>query len=141
MAKVLRMKFNGNRVGTPLLASKSKIRNLLAELDLDVLHVQMPYSPLFAARVIRAASPETRIVGSFHVLPNGWLESLGARMLGWALHRSRKKIDYYIANTHTTAIFYHSAWGASSVVIPNPVNLDRFYGCLLYTSPSPRDRG
>ncbi len=138
LAKVLRLKFNGNRVGTPLPVSMRKVRRLLAELDLDVLHVQMPYSPFFAAKVIRAADPKTKIVGSFHVLPNGWLESLGARMLGWALYRSRKRIDICISNTHNTSIFYHSAWGVASEIIPNPVNLDRFYQAQARPHNSPK---
>jgi len=48
IANNIRVRFNKNRLSIPLPTSRSAIRNLLDELQLDVLHVQMPYSPLFA---------------------------------------------------------------------------------------------
>ena len=38
----MRFKFNGNRVGIPKPASRSKVKQLLAEQDFDVVHVQLP---------------------------------------------------------------------------------------------------
>lgn len=126
LAKVVRLKFNGNRVGTPLPANKKKIQKLLRKLNLDVIHVQMPYSPLFAARVINNCPNSTKIVGSFHVLPTGWLESLAVRILRLMLLKSNKRISTFIANTENTAIFFKYAWNVESVVIPNPVRIKDF---------------
>ena len=128
LGRVVRLKFNGNRVGTPLPARKSRIRRLLSDLELDVIHVQMPYSPFLAGRVIKAAPKSTRIIGSFHVLPVGWLESFSTRALRLLLRGSLARIDCFIANTQNTAIFYDSAWGVQSLVIPNPVSLSAFSG-------------
>lgn len=69
IAEIVKLKFNGNSIGTPLPASKKKIKQLLGDVEFDVLHVQMPYSPHFAAKVILMASPETTIVGTFHIPP------------------------------------------------------------------------
>ena len=126
LAKVIRLKFNGNRVGTPLPASKKRIIQVLGELKLDVLHVQMPYSPVFAARVINLAPEGTKIVGSFHVLPNGLVADIGARLLKFGLLSSLKKVDCFISNTANTQDFFKSAWGVESVIVPNPVHINQF---------------
>ena len=55
MARNVRVRFNKNRLSIPLPTRKSQIVQKLAQLDLDVLHVQMPYSPMFAGRVISCA--------------------------------------------------------------------------------------
>ena len=65
----MRFKFNGNRVGIPKPASRSKVKQLLAEQDFDVVHVQVPYSPLLAGRIISALPERTALVGTFMILP------------------------------------------------------------------------
>ncbi len=42
--KVLKVRFNKNRMATPLPANKKRLRALLQSQQFDVVHVQMPYS-------------------------------------------------------------------------------------------------
>src|SRR3990167_10900403 len=81
LSRNLSVNFNGNQVNTPLLASPKGINQVLAEHQLDVLHVQMPYSPLLAGRVINRADPQTAIVGTFHIYPAGLMARVGSRLL------------------------------------------------------------
>jgi len=81
MARNVKVRFNKNRLSIPLPTSKTLIAEKLAELNLDILHVQMPYSPMFAGRVIHAAPTGTKIIGTFHIVPASWLHSAGARSL------------------------------------------------------------
>ena len=38
-------------------------------------------------------------------------------------------------------VFVTASWGLGETIVQGAVNPDEFYVCLLYTSPSPRDRG
>lgn len=65
LARNLSVRFNGNRLSIPFSARGSELRNILAHGRFDVLHVQMPYSPLMAGRLISYASAETAIWALF----------------------------------------------------------------------------
>src|SRR5688572_33467442 len=64
------VRFNKNRMSTPLPANLRPIRRLLQQEQFDVLHVQVPYSPVLAGRIIKAADARTAVVGTFHILPH-----------------------------------------------------------------------
>src|SRR5688572_10061763 len=68
LGRTVKVRFNKNRMEIPLPANRRNIKKLLAEKEFDVLHVQMPYSPMLAARVIKNAAPTTSVVGTFHIL-------------------------------------------------------------------------
>lgn len=49
LSRTVGVRFNKNRMRIPLPASKRAIKQLLDDERFDVLHVQMPYSPLWLA--------------------------------------------------------------------------------------------
>ena len=118
--------FNGNRMRMPLLASKAEIWQLLRREQFDVLHVQTPYSPLMAGRIIAAASPGTAIVGTFHVMPRTWIASLGSRMLALWCHRTLRRFTAMISVSDAAQDFAARAFGLESTVLPNAVDLAAF---------------
>lgn len=59
MSRNVMVRANGNRMRIPLPASRRLIARTLAEGGFDILHVQAPYSPFMAGRVLEAASPDT----------------------------------------------------------------------------------
>jgi phosphatidylinositol alpha-mannosyltransferase len=115
--------FNGNGVRTPRPVPTRRIRAVLSEIKPDVLHVQMPYSPFFAARVIMAAAPSTLIVGTFHILPATSWHKLANRLLAVALKSSQQRIQAVTAVSAPAAEFARAVYGLSARVIPPPVNL------------------
>lgn len=127
VARTWRVKFNANVLEIPLPASRKRIRKLLQALRLDVLHVQMPYSPLMAGRIIAAARNEA-VVGTFHILPYGTWASVGTRLLGKAQVRTLAKFAAVTATSPAAAQFAQSHYGTHAMVIPNPVDLARFAG-------------
>ncbi len=128
--------FNGNRVRTPRPASRRRIRALLDELRLDVLHVQMPYSPLMAGRVIAAAGPHVAVVGTFHILPATQAHVLANRLLRMALWATIARFDRVMAVSEPAAKFARSAYGLDAVVVPNAVDTARFVAAAR-TNPRP----
>jgi phosphatidylinositol alpha-mannosyltransferase len=126
MAKNQTVYFNGNKLSMPLLASQQNIQKVLSENKYDVLHVMVPYSPLMAKRVIKTADPKTAIVGTFHILPSGFISKLGSRFLAAWLRRSLKRFDAQFSASSAAAQFAQISYGINSIVIPNTVEIKRF---------------
>jgi phosphatidyl-myo-inositol alpha-mannosyltransferase len=118
--------FNQNRMSTPLPASTGKVKALLAREEFDVLHVQMPYSPFMAAKVIKNAPKDVAIIGTFHILPFSKLESAATRALALVLRRSRKKFDTVVSVSTPAATFARKKFKVKSLVVPNAVPVAHF---------------
>ncbi len=120
------LRFNGNSVRTPLPASKQKIQKLFTDIKFDVLHIQMPYSPLLGERVLRYAPAEVVKVGTFHILPYNFIARNGTKLLGTILRRTLKNLDHRFAVSRPALDFMKSAFRVEGSVLPNPVDY-KFY--------------
>ena len=118
--------FNKNRLSVPVGYSKQKLQQLLLEQHFDVLHVQMPYSPQLAARIIAQAPKTTAVVGTFHILPYGHLQKAGAWMLSKWVRTTLYRFDTVAAVSSAAQAFAKRTMGIESVVIPNAVDLKKF---------------
>ncbi len=134
--KNIKVRFNGNAVTVPVFASTKKIKQTLKQEQFDVLHVQAPYSPVFGAKVIKYASAETAVIGTFHILPYGKISSVGTRLLGLWLKSSLRRFDSFVSVSRPAADFAQSTFGINSAVIPNMVNLAEFKP----SKPAPRSK-
>ena len=126
MTRNMHVRFNKNRLAMPLFASKKEITKLLLQEQFDVLHVQMPYSPQFVARVLRRTPARTAVVGTFHILPSGGLQRLGAQVLSKLTHVSCTRIDTVYSVSPAAQDFAHLIMNIDSSVLPNAVDLSRF---------------
>jgi phosphatidylinositol alpha-mannosyltransferase len=93
---------------------------------LDVLHVQMPYSPVYAARVISCLPKSTAVVGTFHILPYGKIAFHGTKVLSQLLKPSLKRFDKFICVSEANQKFFKKIFKLDSIVVPNMVNVDEF---------------
>ena len=126
LARNQRVTFNGNRVSIPFPANRRRIKEVLASENFDVLHVQMPYSPFMAQRVIRAAASNVAVVGTFHILPAGRLASLGSHGLRLTYGRNLRRFFKIVSVSSPAADFAKRAFGISSSILPNVINLKKF---------------
>lgn len=126
LSKNFSVKGNQNILSLPLPADKEKIRQLLKREDYDVLHVQMPYNPLLSGRVISAASPETNIVGTFHIVGATWLENYGSKLLSILQRRTLKRFDHILSVSNAAQEFAKRYFGVESEVVPNAVDIKKF---------------
>jgi len=128
LTKNVGVTFNGNGLHTPRPASRRRLRKFLAAERYDVIHVQTPHSPLFAARVVREArrlqGDAVRIVATFHILPDGAVSEWGTRALGLALRRNLRLFDAFAAVSAPAAEFAKRAFGIDAAVVPNAVRVD-----------------
>lgn len=122
----LRVSFNGNGLSTPKPASTQKIREVLKSEKFDILHVQAPYSPFMAAKIVKLAPKRTIIVGTFHILPYGIVTNIGTRLLGIYLNRNLKRFNAFISVSKPAQVFAAKSFSIPSEVIPNPVDVAKF---------------
>jgi phosphatidyl-myo-inositol alpha-mannosyltransferase len=126
LAKNIQVRFNGNRLSVPMPASRKYIGNVLSRLQLDILHVQMPYSPLLAGRVLQKATNEG-LVGTFHILPSTQMARLGTKALGLLQKSTLKKFDRVFTPSEPARKFAAAYYGLDCEVLHNPVEVARFF--------------
>lgn len=126
LSKVVKLPFNKNTVATPLPASKKAIKQLFKEQKFDVLHVQMPYSPLLAGKVITAAPVTTAVVGTFHILPFNRLHHGANVVLAKTLKNTLPRFDRIVSVSPAAQAFAKKTYDIESEVIPNAVDTRAF---------------
>lgn len=122
------LQFNGNSVRTPKPASKNAITHLFQTVSFDVLHVQMPYSPLLAGRVLSYAPDHIPVFSTFHILPYNSMSSFGTKMLGIVQKRRLKSFAERYAVSNPALQFMQQAFDCKGSVLPNPVDWEFFHG-------------
>jgi phosphatidylinositol alpha-mannosyltransferase len=127
LSRNINIKFNGNRMSMPLPADACKIRELLGREQFDVLHVQMPYSPFMAAKVIKAAPRKTVVIGTFHIMPQTGLVRFATYALGVWLRPSLRRFNKVFAVSTAAQDFASKVFRLHDVsVLPNVVDVRRF---------------
>jgi phosphatidyl-myo-inositol alpha-mannosyltransferase len=126
LSRNLTVTFNGNRLSTPLPANKRHIKNILDKEKFDILHVQMPYSPFMAARVIRLAPQSCAVIGTFHILPYGRRERWATYSLRLLLARTLLRFDTVLSVSKPAQRFAKQSLGLRSTILPNVVDVKRF---------------
>jgi phosphatidylinositol alpha-mannosyltransferase len=126
LARNWKVAFNGNRLSVPLPASRKRLRAVVKAQNFDVLHVQTPYSPFMAGRLLHLIGRDTAVVGTFHILPYDRMVLWANRFLALLNHHTAKRFDQMIANSAPSKAFADSTYGFTSSVIPNPFPLATF---------------
>lgn len=123
----VRFRFNGNRVGTPLPASRKKIRQLLKRERFDVVHIQIPYSPFLAGRIISALPERTALLGTFMILPLSRLAAWGGKALGLTQRKQIARFDELLALSAPASDFSEYMYGRPALPVGSPVDVE-YYG-------------
>lgn len=130
LGKFVSVKFNGNSVRTPLPVSKKSIDELFSEVDFDVLHLQMPFSPFYGQKIIKLAPKNIKIIGTFHILPFGMLSRFSMSVLGVFLKPSRNLFHKIFAVSKPALEFMNKTMKIEGEVLHNPVNFS-FYNKFI----------
>lgn len=126
MSKNVNVRFNRNRMSMPLPASRSAIKTLLDHENFDVIHVQMPYSPFLAGRVITLTNKKSAVIGTFHIAPHSELVHVSNIILRAVVARSIPRFDKIISVSKVAQSFAKKTFKISSIVIPNTLELAAF---------------
>ena len=118
----LSLPFNGNSVRTPLPVSSREIKKLFSKVNFDILHVQMPYSPFFTAKVLKLAPKKVKKIGTFHILPYNFAANYGTKILGRVMKKSIQSLDHHFAVSQPALEFMNASFSVNGTVLPNPVD-------------------
>ncbi|HMS23552.1 MAG TPA: glycosyltransferase family 4 protein [Candidatus Saccharibacteria bacterium] len=126
LAKKIPVRFNNNRLTIPLPSSPRAIRQLLVKENFDVLHVQMPYSPMLAARIVQLSPPHTAVVGTFHIAPYSRFHQAAASVLGYVLRPNLRLFDAVFSVSSAAQETAKKTFKIDSMVLPNVVDYSAF---------------
>jgi len=140
LARNVRVRFNGNELSMPAWSHGRRLDRALREGAFDVLHVQVPYSPLMAGRLLTRADPRCAVVGTYHVASERLLPRSGARLLRILKLRSAPRFDATVSVSHAAARFA-AQWSRFHVdrVVPNMLDLGRVRATAEAPSPLEAD--
>lgn len=137
LGRFVTVRFNGNSMGTPLPASRRRIKALLAEEQFDILHVQLPYSPFLAHKIILSAPASTAIVGTFHIVPHSAVASVASRLLYHWTWRSWRRFDAVFSVSTAAQTFARRVFHIASEVLPNVIDYPRFHDAKPFPKSLP----
>ena len=123
LSKNVKVRFNRNRMSMPLPVRLREMRQLLRREDFDVLHVQLPFSPFLAGKIIQAAPETTAIVGTFHIAPHSKLVHTANQLLRLLTFRALRRFDAILSVSPVAEEFAKKTFKIESTVVPNTVNL------------------
>lgn len=126
LSRNVAVSFNGNKMTIPLWARRSALRTLFNNHTFDVLHVQAPYHPLMAGRVVAAALKSTAVIGTFHIAPFSRLATLATYALGLVCKPTLKQFDQMLSVSPAAAAFASKTHRLESLIIPNVFDYSRF---------------
>jgi phosphatidylinositol alpha-mannosyltransferase len=124
LARNVRVRFNGNALSMPVWSRGRALRSVLEAGRYDVLHVQVPYSPLMAGRLMTRAAPSCAVVGTYHVASERLLPRAGARLLRIPKLRSAPRFDEIVSVSRVAADFAATCSGMDAGrIVPNMLDL------------------
>jgi phosphatidylinositol alpha-mannosyltransferase len=127
LGRNMKVRFNQNRMSMPLPVSRKKIRELLQREEYDIIHVQMPYSPFLAGRVVKEVGRLTGVVATFHVAPHSRLVSFANWLLRFMVGGSLGRFDEFISVSRVAQDFAWRTFRIESAIVPNTLRLDAFF--------------
>lgn len=126
LARNVPVRFNGNVLSMPAWSRARTLRGALVEGRFDVLHVQVPYSPLMAGRLLRACDARCAVVGTYHVASSRVAARVGAKLLRAPCRSTDARFDRMLAVSQTASDFASECSGLSvDEVIPNLLDAGR----------------
>lgn len=126
LSKNLHLKWAGNRLSISLIPKIKYINQVLSKNHFDVIHVQEPYSPFMAQRVVNRISPDVALVGTFHVFPANKLVKYISKFLKIVYGSSLRRFDYHSSVSPAAGSYAKEVFGIDSIILPNVVDLKRF---------------
>lgn len=137
LSRNVAVRFNGNGLSIPLPASRRGIRQFLVTQQYDVLHVQVPYSPLLGGRIIAAAGPHAAVVGTFHIAAYSRLVSVATKLLGLYTAPTTRRFDEVVSVSRAAQSFAKQTFDLQTKVVPNAIDYARFSGAARPLTKKP----
>ncbi len=126
LSKNLKVSWGGNKLSVPIYPKSSDIRILMRSKHFDVIHVQIPYSPLMSQLVINRVSSDTALIGTVHVFTEKSLSLVGSKILKKIYGKSLKRFDKLLSVSPAAAEYALNGLGLNTAISPNVVDVSSF---------------
>jgi len=126
LAENIHVRFNKNRLSVPYRVDKQRLNQLCKDHHWDVVHVQMPFSPFLAGRVITKLYKRSAIVATFHIAPHGKYVKYASKALALISQRTVGKISRFISVSSVAKRFAKDTYNIESDLIPNSIDLKKW---------------
>lgn len=124
LARNVGVRFNGNALSMPVWSRAHVLDRTLDHGRYDVLHVQVPYSPMMAGRLVRRVEPRCAVIGTYHVASDRFLPGAGAWLLRILKRPSAPRFDEIVSVSGTAASFARRWSGMQAGrIVPNMLDL------------------
>jgi phosphatidylinositol alpha-mannosyltransferase len=136
LARNIQVRFNGNALSMPAWSAGRQLKRVLQDGRFDVLHVQVPYSPVMAGRLLVRADPRCAVIGTYHVASERRAPQVGAWLLRALTLRSARHFDETISVSRVAAEFA-ARWSGMKAerVVPNLLDLRHVRSVLEDAGP------
>jgi phosphatidylinositol alpha-mannosyltransferase len=126
LARNVGVHFNGNALSMPAWSRGTRLDRALRRGRFDVLHVQVPYSPLMAGRLLTRVGGRCAVVGTYHVASEHLLPRVGAAALRVLKARSASRFDAMVSVSEVAAAFA-ARWSGIDAphIVPNLLDVSR----------------
>ncbi len=127
-SKNLKIKFNHNILSIPYHSlNYKKISKILDSLKIDVIHVEMPFSPLMSAKVIKYAyKNKIPVMGTFHILGYTKFQAIGTKLLSLLTKNYIEKFSKIYSISSPAQQFSRKYYCIDSEILSAPINIEKF---------------
>lgn len=125
LSRNVQVKFNKNKLSIPYKVHGKKIKEVIDD-SWDVIHVQMPYSPQLAGKVIKQINSNTALVGTFHIAPYSKTVTGSTRALRFFTAKTLKRFDKVLSVSQVAKVFAKKTLKVDSEVVPNAIEIKKW---------------
>jgi phosphatidylinositol alpha-mannosyltransferase len=118
------------RFTMPQLVSRKRLKQYIESENFDVIHVQVPYSPLMGEQLVFLSPDDTAIIGTFHVVPFKIPNKIGNWILGHYSQFSIKKFDKLFSVSKPAQAIARRDFGVESEISPNVFDYEKFHNAI-----------
>lgn len=126
LSKNLNISWGGNRLSTPFAPKLKLIKRIIKKKEFDVVHVQVPYSPLMAQIVINCLEPQTALVGTVHIFPSHAVTTFGSKIMRVIYGKSLKRFDAMLSVSKAAQQYAKDSFKIQTTVVPNTIDISKF---------------
>jgi len=130
LAKNLRVKFNRNIMSIPIKADQKRIDEIMHQFDFDVMHFQLPFSPVLSHQIIKK-NKGALLVGTFHLFSERKLEIISSKLLNLLIKNDLKKLDLVYSVSKPASDFAFLNFNLMTKIMPIPIDLDKFHQSII----------
>lgn len=121
------VKANQNTLSLPRSVAKSDLQSVFDEVNFDVIHVMLPFSPFLGRQVVKLAlTYSVPLIGTFHTYPSTTWQRAGSWLYGRWLKHYLRSFAALTTVSDSAASYVQRSFNVKTQVVPNFIDIKRF---------------